>query len=369
MIGKHGAFTARGDAVFVKLYRVLFISVILQIISSYPLNACTAFMLRQDDAIILAKNLDWLIGDGFIFINSRGTDKSAFIMNGGHQVKWRSCYGSITFNQLGKDFPIGGMNEKGLVIEALNYTPSEYPPADSASIDEFQWIQYHLDTSQSVREVLESLEKIAVSPVFIKLHYFLCDSRGETAVIEFIDREIRTYSGEQMIVPVLTNNSYENSLGYLHDHKGFGGEIIVSGGPESPVRFVRAATLIKEYLHRPDQSIVNSAFFILESVKQTDTQWSIAYNITDREIQFRTIDSQVIRSISLKEYGFEEGEMISPISSGGNEGAEPGFEKYSDRENDRMLKTVFEKLSKKGELSEASAEAFLDRLLDYNHKN
>ena len=130
---------------FVKPYRVIFIVVFVLIASSYPLKACTAFVLKQDDTIILAKNLDWLIGDGFIFINDRGVSKSAFLVNGAHATKWKSCYGSITFNQLGKDFPIGGMNEKGLVIESLNYTLSNYPPAAGTNVDEFQWIQYHLD--------------------------------------------------------------------------------------------------------------------------------------------------------------------------------------------------------------------------------
>ena len=348
---------------FVKPHRVIIGAIFVLIVSSYRLGACTSFILKQDDTVILAKNLDWLIGDGLIFINNRGVSKSAFITNGDHTVRWKSCYGSITFNQLGKDFPIGGMNEKGLVIESLNYSLSEYPSGTVANVDEFQWVQYHLDNSQSVREVIESLGTIGVSPVFIKLHYFLCDRSGEVAIIEFIEEEIRCYSAEEVIVPVLTNNSYKNSLEYLRHHRGFGGEIIVSDGPESPVRFVRA------YPGRTNRSIANSAFHILDSVKQNDTQWSIVYNITDQEIQFRTLDLQSTRSISMKDFGFDEGEKISCLTSSGYNGVELRFEKYSIRGNDRLLKTVFEKLNKKGEITEESAEGFLNRLLDYNHRN
>jgi choloylglycine hydrolase len=33
----------------------------------------------------------------------------------GKTISWISKYGSITFNQYGREFPTGGMNEKGLV--------------------------------------------------------------------------------------------------------------------------------------------------------------------------------------------------------------------------------------------------------------
>ena len=71
----------------------------------------------------------------------------------------------------------------------------------------------------------------------------------------------------------------------------------------------------------------------------------------------------------IQEIKSDEGEKISCLTSSGYNGVELRFEKYSIRGNDRLLKTVFEKLNKKGEITEESAEGFLNRLLDYNHRN
>jgi len=351
-----------------KFCQILLAAFVMLINLSFSLNACTTFVLKRDGKIILAKNFDWFIGDGFLIINNRGVTKSAFLLNDAQTVKWKSRYGSITFNQLGKEFPLGGMNEKGLVIEELNYSLSKYPPAKTANVNELQWIQYHLDNSQSVQEVLENLEEITISPLLFKLHYFLCDRSGEVAIIEFLEGEVKYYSGEEIIVPVLTNNSYENSLKYLRHHEGFGGSRTVSDGSESPERFVRAATLIRNYDSATNRSVISDAFAILNSVKQNDTQWSIVYDISGGEIQFTTLNTTNIRSVNLNDFSFENTEKISYLVTRDYNNSEQQFEVYSIEKNSQLLKTVFGKLSKEGEMSEESAEEFLNKLLDYSRQ-
>ncbi|MCD6376637.1 MAG: linear amide C-N hydrolase, partial [Caldisericaceae bacterium] len=147
-------------------------------------------------------------------------------------------------------------------------------------LNEFQWVQYQLDNSKSVDEVIKSLDKITISPLLFKLHYMVCDQHGQVAIIEFLEGKIKVYTGDKIVVPVLTNNSYQNSLKYLRHYKGFGGQRTVSNGTESQERFVRAATLIKI----GNKLKENDAFNILNSVKQADTQWSIVYNLSAKEI-------------------------------------------------------------------------------------
>ena len=77
-------------------------------------DACTAFCIKDSNNLLVAKNLDWPVGDGLILVNKRGLFKEAYI-SGSKRISWTSRYGSITFNQFGKEFPLGGMNEKGLV--------------------------------------------------------------------------------------------------------------------------------------------------------------------------------------------------------------------------------------------------------------
>ncbi|MCD6376636.1 MAG: hypothetical protein J7L94_13990 [Caldisericaceae bacterium] len=110
-----------------KIYQKFVNTLLLVVFISYQLYACTIFVLKRDGKVLLAKNLDWFIDDGFIVVNKRGVKKVAFEMNDGDPVKWESRYGSITFNQFGKEFPLGGMNEEGLVIEETSYSLSQYP--------------------------------------------------------------------------------------------------------------------------------------------------------------------------------------------------------------------------------------------------
>ena len=50
-------------------------------------------------------------------MNRRGLKKTAFSTNSG--LQWVSRFGSLTFNQFGFEFPNGGINEAGLVIEHM----------------------------------------------------------------------------------------------------------------------------------------------------------------------------------------------------------------------------------------------------------
>ncbi|MBP6398063.1 MAG: linear amide C-N hydrolase, partial [Saprospiraceae bacterium] len=82
-------------------------------------QACSAIVLKDQQQIFLAKNFDWTFRQGVMLKNLRGVNKTAYYTHQGSQANWISKYGSITFNQNGKEMPYGGMNEKGLAIEML----------------------------------------------------------------------------------------------------------------------------------------------------------------------------------------------------------------------------------------------------------
>lgn len=83
------------------------------------ISACTTFCLKNDGEVLFGKNYDWMIGDGLLFVNKRGVVKAATAEGAPHPAKWVSKYGSVTFNQYGRENPSGGMNESGLVIELM----------------------------------------------------------------------------------------------------------------------------------------------------------------------------------------------------------------------------------------------------------
>ena len=94
-----------------------------------PADACTTFCLRDDGRILFGKNYDWNVGDGLLVVNQRGIARQAD-MPDDRPASWVSRYGSVTFNQYGRDFPSGGMNEAGLVIELMWLEGSRYPAPD-----------------------------------------------------------------------------------------------------------------------------------------------------------------------------------------------------------------------------------------------
>lgn len=299
---------------------LLLISCIL-IVKPISPSACTAFSLRDHGQILVAKNLDWPIGEGLIILNKCGVEKSAF-GNREKKFSWGSQYGSITFNQFGKEFPLGGMNEAGLVIEELNLF-DKGPQHDSLfALNEFQWVQYHLDTYASVAEIVGSLRFVIVTPLFVNLHYFVADRHGDVAIIEFYDGQVHIYKDDAVRYPVLSNNTYAHSLNYLRNFRGFGGDLPVRRESTSGERFVRTAAYLSDLAIAGKTSNVETALALLDSVRQDDTQWSIVYDIRNKRIHFQTADQSETRSVDIDAFDFTCGtpsryyDMRSPDTGG-----------------------------------------------------
>lgn len=309
---------------------------------------CSAFCLKTENHLFLGKNLDWRIGHGFLIINRNGEKKTAFLLSGDTPLSWVSVYGSITFNQLGKDFPLGGMNEKGLVIEELSYSPSRYPPpAQLPAVNEFQWIQYHLDTSACVDDIVKKLASVKISPFLFPLHFILADSSGDAAVIEFLDGRIEVFRKETLPVPVLTNNSYENALKYLELMKGQKRNRPGIDRNESPQRFLRLAEALAGKNQIPEHRLIDRSFELLNSVRQADTQWSIVYDLIHKNVYFTTRNHRTVKSLKLRDCNFSG--RVLPLYVDLDEEVSvlkiKHFKTLTSKENRVLLEKVFSLLS------------------------
>lgn len=349
---------------FSKLFSILML--IVSFCATQNLDACTTFCLKKDSAVIVGKNLDWSIGDGFIVINKKNVSKFSLVNPGKKPVHWISNYGSITFNQFGVELPLGGMNEAGLIVEELSYSPSVYPTNDSlCSLNEMQWLQYQLDNFSNVEEVIQNLSAIQITKFMFGLHYFVSDRSGSSAVIEFLDGKSVFYSGADLPVAVLSNNSYRNSIKYLKFHQGFGGDMIPRNGSGSQERFVRTAMLLKNY---DDSYPADYAFSILENVKQQDTQWSIVYDPVHLSIKFKIKDQLEIQQLDFKSVKFSDsksGEYYRLGSSCTSQELLRCFNRITRNKNNALLKLVFNKLVKFEEMDRSTATHFMDRISDY----
>ena len=248
------------------------------IISAFP---CTTFTLRDKHGnIVFGRNFDFPAGAGHVCINKRNMKKTAFVRPPEKSMVWISKYGSITFTQSGKEFPYGGMNEAGLVVEQMWLQESKYPEMDDRyGLSELQWIQYQLDNAKTVQEVIDSDKVIRVSfTSTAPLHFLVTDAAGDVATIEYIDGKLACHHGDDLPYPVLANCTYETSMKYKSHLDNKTEESFAEWTLNSSGRFSKAASMIENY--KEDVDIIDYAFDIMDNVAQGPaTQWSIAYDI------------------------------------------------------------------------------------------
>ena len=194
--------------------RCLKIFILSLLFSSLLLTAgqsCTTFFLDHGDQPVFGRNLDWFVGDGLVIINKRGVEKTAIKgpFNRDNLLSWTSKYGSATFNQHGREFPLGGMNEAGLVVETMVLEETEYPAPDSRpEIEILQWVQYQLDNFSTIEEVISGQSQIRIRErAKPGLHFLVCDRTANCATIEFIGKKAVYHTKETMPVRVLEINN------------------------------------------------------------------------------------------------------------------------------------------------------------------
>ncbi|MGD8782739.1 MAG: linear amide C-N hydrolase [Ignavibacteria bacterium] len=273
----------------------------------YESNACVTFVINTEDSLFFGWNYEFDCGSGFLIINKRGLVKTSFLRPDEIPIKWISKYGSITFNQWGKEFPSGGINEKGLVVTQATFLATQYPEKDiRPAISELQWIQYQLDNYSNVQEVINSDKLIRITKNSVPLHYMICDKEGNTAIIEFIDGRMVFYQNDELLYRVMGNESYQSSLLEISKYKGLGGnqEIPSKSTDTKYANSIIASDYVKKY--SKSYNIVEYSFDILShSSEPARTQWSLLFDIKNDRIYFRSLQNADIKSINLSDFNFE----------------------------------------------------------------
>jgi hypothetical protein len=262
------------------------ILILFTLTNAYP---CTTFVLHQRNRLVFGRNLDWLTGTGLAMVNPRNLEKVALVDSTEKPVKWISKFGSITFNQIGRDLPYGGMNESGLVVEHMTLDKTVYPAKDNRyAIGAFQWIQFQLDNYSTIEEVMSSDTLLRIVDANSKIHFLVCDRFGHTAAIEFLNGKMVCHAGKNLPVRSLANSTYEESLICYNKH----------GDTQSDRSLYNFCTAARQTNH-PDYSVDNStidyAFRTLNTVAQgLSTKWSIVYDITNMRIYFKVFETPMI---------------------------------------------------------------------------
>lgn len=272
--------------------------------------SCTTFCIKTDDQLVFGRNYDFMIGYGLVIINKKDVTKTSFNVKD-NTLKWISKYGSVTFNQFGREFPTGGINEAGLVVELMWLDDTKYSAADDrpATGGVLQWIQYQLDNCETVQEVIDTDKDIRIPSTSVPLHFLITDKYGTTASIEYLDGMLVSFTSDNMKHRVLTNNTYESSLKYLDSFVDSESE---RHSNNSLYRFAKACRMTQSYNKEKDGNAVDYGFKILKDVSQGEaTKWSIVYDIKDMKIHFKTYDNDKLKVIDMASIDFS---CSSPVT-------------------------------------------------------
>jgi penicillin V acylase-like amidase (Ntn superfamily) len=336
------------------------ILIIFFIIIVHEGNACTTFFINKNGQMIFGRNYDWITGAGMVCTNLRGLQKTSMKMGDGTTISWVSTYGSITFNQYGKEFPTGGMNEKGLVVELMWLDETKYPEPDKRpAIGVLQWIQYQLDCSATIDEIIATDSKLRItSKDGAPLHYLVADANGNVATIEFLNGKMTVHKGKDLPFPVLTNNTYQQSVQKTN------GSNDKYYSDNSIDRFANACSMVKQFQSTNiNEPIVDYGFKILEKVTQPNwTKWSIVYDITNKKIYFKTADYTDLKNLSFSSFDLSCASSAKAFNMNqqGKDNIDSKFKTFTIDEAKPILETAIHESKSQVTISDDSKEAILN---------
>lgn len=338
------------------------LALVASLLPSADARACTTFLLEQDGQRVVGKSYDWDNGLGMVVVNKRGVAKQGLPFKPTDRPpRWVSKYGSVTFNQYGRELPNGGMNEAGLVVEIMWLRETRYPPPDAReSLNEVQWIQYQLDNFATVKELVAHAPKLRISAIHATVHYLACDKTGDCAALEYLGGKLVVHHGAALPVNALTNDTYASSLTTLKQCRGFGGKRPLPPGQGSLARFIRASAATKAAGDGSSTPALR-AFEVLRSVDTGDfTKWNIVYEPDQLRVHWRSLGHPQIKSLKLADFDLSCATPAKTldINQAGLVGdVAKRFADYSDETNRRLVTASFARLGL--ELPKAVLEALI----------
>lgn len=264
---------------------LLSFSIVLFLLSTNGWS-CTRVFWNTKGAMIVGRSFDW---DSYynekILILPRGMQHV-----GGSRVneaKWKSKFGSIVVqeNHNQETGITDGINEKGLAAHLLSFEDAQYEKRDKTrqGVSVLQWLQYYLDNFASVNEVIEHIHDVQIETTHfanfytLPLHVAIEDVEGDSAIIEFIDGQLKTYHDRSY--RVMTNEpNYTQQLDNLAYYEGNGCQKpLLPLDDKSTSRFVRATCYMSAL---PIASNSNQAVAMLSSIIENV---SVPYGMSETE--------------------------------------------------------------------------------------
>ena len=316
-------------------------------------QACTGITLQTTDSLIItARTIEWAAEplNAMLVVVPRGQKQHSWLPNGTHKGKsFTAEYGYVGIAVENDEFIMEGINEAGLAA-GLFYFPDygEYMPYKEADksmcVSDMQFVAWVLSTCATIDEMIAlmpTIRVIGIDPRASTVHWRVTEPTGRQVVVEIVNQQVMVYENP---LGVLTNspeftwhltnlNNYVNlASGSIHqseigslDLKAFGGGSGLHGLPGDmtpPSRFVRAAFFqsTAPRLDKPEHTVVQ-AFHLLNNFDipvgiqfsnsdlvpdmPSATQITIATDLQNRRLYYRTMYNSTIRCIDLYTIDFD----------------------------------------------------------------
>lgn len=340
---------------------------VFAVINSGAASACGVFSLTAKDGTIVSGRTMEFGSDTHPMLTSvqRNTDFVSPAPDAKAQgLKWKTRYGYVGISVFGnQNMIMDGMNEAGLAASGLWYEnnskwpdpkPSEYKNA----VAHVMVINWMLGSFSTVAEIKEALKKTVIFGLYVPemkmappVHIAVYDATGAALVIEADNGVVHVYDNPLGVLTnapnfpwMITNlRNYTALSNELAPTVNYGPIKLVPSGHGSgmpnlpgdltpPSRFVRLAA----QLHFADQAadakgalalamhMINSVEIVLGMavdkapdgtiISSESTQWSVARDLTNRVIFFRSYDNLNLRKVDLKKLDFTGGPVtLTPL--------------------------------------------------------
>lgn len=335
----------------------------LFLLQTMAANACTGIRLSAEDgSVVYGRTMEWGTFDlnSRVAVVPRGYAFTGLTPDGNNGKRWKSKYGFVAIDMVGKDAFADGMNEKGLAA-GLFYHPgyARYADYDKSkasntitAVDLMSYILSQFSTTDEVRHALQSLRVVAVVEkvigIPIQAHWIVTEPSGKSIVIEYLDKELHIF---ECPLGVITNApGYDWHVTNLRNYVnlspvaiptrkiedmnfaplgGGSGMIGLPGDFTPPSRFVRAVAWTQT--HRPLQDS-NEAIYELfrtldnfniplgsaegsgessERLKgmRSSTIWTSGWDLSKKALYYHTQHNRRVRKVDVSRVDFSKKEI------------------------------------------------------------
>jgi len=250
----------------------------LDTIPSRYFRLCTAFMARNDKDILVGRNFDWEDIPGLILFTAPVNGYKSISLVPIDLMLNINARTDLDNKKLlwAPYFPVDGINDRGLVVIELAVEGEEVYDENKITMVSLHLIRLLLDYASNLDEALALLDNFN-NVTSHRCHFFIADSSGNSAIVEYLDNKIVVTRNRKSWQAVTNTMVYKKSEKQLR--KACNRYKVVSQYLSSNNGLLSTAEAINLLKKVSAKGSYTSQFDLYSS-----TQWSVVYDLKKRSI-------------------------------------------------------------------------------------